>query len=149
MEEIDRIGWSEECFDNIDREIMDLQFSRSDIEGKVERYGKKYAWIGYYKAASVLQDAELLNNEYYKWRVPEVNYDCTFPQFGVNVQLDIPELLSPKDIDNARWMKIPFSKDLCQGITERLFEDEEFICIYAGYSEKDETKQRKTVVCLT
>ena len=42
---------------------------------------KKYSWIGYYRLAKILDDANLLDTEWFKWRIPEVKYDPTFPAF--------------------------------------------------------------------
>jgi len=66
------LGWSWEKFGRVDRSIGGQ--SRDGDPGRVERYGKKYGWIGFYRVAGLLAEGGQASS----WL--EVDIDPTFPQ---------------------------------------------------------------------
>jgi len=140
MQQIKQMGWNKEAFAICDREIEDSNYRpRVDFDDKIERYGKKYSWIGYYRLAKVLEDAGLLDCSWgsCRWRIPEVMFDPTFPSLGANIQLELPKLLGDLSTPNEDWIKTPFDINLTDGVLSRSFDDSEFVCIWGQYSEKD------------
>jgi len=75
------LGWSAERFEQVDREIAERNFTRDNDPRKVERYGKKYSWIGFYEAAGRLADGgELSVDDAENWRLSEMPIDPSFPE---------------------------------------------------------------------
>ncbi|GBG38681.1 NACHT domain-containing protein [Mycobacterium montefiorense] len=66
------LGWRSDLFETIEREIISA--GREDDPGRLERYGKKYGWVGLYTVAGMLAD------EGQSSEVVEVDIDPTFPQ---------------------------------------------------------------------
>lgn len=149
LEQIGAQGWNEAEFEVLDRSISESNYRHTGIEGKTERYGKKYAWTGYYRAASWLEDAGMLNQEWYEWRVPEVRFDPTFPTFGRNERLSLPPLLDAGNPDTSAWMDERFDVSAVAGILCRLISGAEYSCLWGQYAEKDETARRKVTVYIT
>lgn len=148
LEQIKKQGWDATLFDPVDRQIERSNYSPrgDDMDGKVERYGKKYSWIGYYRLAKILEDANMLDTEWYKWRIPEVQYDPTFPFFGVNERLITQPLLEDLKTMNDEWIKTPFDVRLVKDLLKREMEGEDYICLWGQYSEKNEEVRRKHLV---
>lgn len=74
------LGFTGEKFANIDKTISDLNFHyypRIKI-GKVDRYGKKYAWIAYYELAGYRTDFGLIK----KWNEDRLSEYFIDPSFS-------------------------------------------------------------------
>ena len=148
LEQIRNQGWDAEVFGSIDRQIDNSNYRTraDDMDGKVERYGKKYSWIGYYRLAKILDDANLLDTEWFKWRIPEVKYDPTFPAFGTNEKFVTLPLLGDVNMSNNEWIKTPFDVALVNDLLKREIAGDEYVCLWGQYSEKNEEVRRKHLV---
>lgn len=73
------LGYSEERFASVDREIMHQSPTREDNPGRVERYGKKYSWIAFFE----LYGARRIHRRLSEWadeRPSDVDVDPSFPK---------------------------------------------------------------------
>ena len=70
------LGWGEN-FDKVDSRIASLRsHPRMGIpQGKIDRYGKKYAWIAYDEMAGVLKSKKQLDDD---WDSPAARVDLSF-----------------------------------------------------------------------
>lgn len=98
------LGWRTATFDELDRRIAEDAYrqGRGD-RSPVERYGKKYGWIGFFTYAGILDDQALLPHSR---TLSDVDIDPSFP---VNPPSDgscsVPEAwLSPTIESHERWM---------------------------------------------
>jgi hypothetical protein len=101
------LGWSEERFGAIDREIAQRTVSRMNDPEKVERYGKKYSWTGFYEAAGRLSDAGLLRTDsptHEDWRISDMPIDPSFPRTAEMSAADLPEWI-PEDGEDEQWAR--------------------------------------------
>lgn len=91
------LGWRGELFDDIERRIDER--SRYDGPAHVERYGKKYGWIGFYTVAGILAD----RGQPPTWL--EVDIDPTFPQPPQRAPLALPTWARRTPVNDARWLR--------------------------------------------
>jgi hypothetical protein len=91
------LGWRPELFDEIDRRIAEPR--RYDEPGHVERYGKKYGWIGFYTVAGNLAD----RGQPPTWL--EVDIDPTFPQPPPPAPVALATWARRTPVDDARWLR--------------------------------------------
>jgi hypothetical protein len=72
-------GWRAETFDTIDKGIEEdaYRHGRGD-QPRVERYGKKYGWIGFYTYAGVLEESEQFPRK--DRELADVDIDPSFPE---------------------------------------------------------------------
>lgn len=95
------LGWREGQFDDIDNTLHSY-ISRSE-GAKIERYGKKYGWIGFYTYAGMLDDAKRLRAR--NGRLSDVDIDPSFPESPPPTQSDLPNWAKPTPKDDSRWMR--------------------------------------------
>jgi hypothetical protein len=70
------LGWREARFGATDRIISSAGAANHDLEpSRVDRYGKKYSWIGFYELAGRRAAARALDNA----RISDVDIDPSFP----------------------------------------------------------------------
>lgn len=72
------LGWRQDRFETVDRAIADESGRRyASTDGKVDRYGKKYGWIGFHILVGVLGDRgdQAIQAERF-----EVDIDPSFPE---------------------------------------------------------------------
>lgn len=125
------LGWSARRFDEVDRAISEGSYSRMNDPEKVERYGKKYSWAGFYEAAGRLSDRGQLHGREPSsagWRISDVPLDPSFPQttpmpspevaewapeggsdedWARNFQIDLPDrLLRTEAADGCGWIAL-------------------------------------------
>lgn len=91
------LGWRGELFDDIERRIDERP--RYDDPAHVERYGKKFGWIGFYTVAGVLADRGQLPT----WL--EVDIDPTFPQPPPRAPVALASWARRTPADDARWLR--------------------------------------------
>jgi intracellular sulfur oxidation DsrE/DsrF family protein len=105
------LGYTQEAFGKIDQQISRDDF-RSQNGQKVDRYGKKYAWIAYFE----MWGERELNNRLPDWRIGERSSDCdidpSFPKRPPNWELPSIDLLGDVTIDTASWVGGDFTPDL-------------------------------------
>jgi hypothetical protein len=75
------LGYSADLFKDIDRSISERSFYREQSEnpGKIDRYGKKYSWIGFFEVAGMRSDQGLLPGRY-ESRMSDCDIDPSFPE---------------------------------------------------------------------
>lgn len=102
---IARLGWTEHRFGEIDRVIGERNFSRDNDPEKVERYGKKYGWAGFYEAAGRLSDSgELEHIVKDENRLPDLPIDPSFPIDAAPLPIELRPWAS-LDSDDEIWMR--------------------------------------------
>ena len=106
------LGWTADRFGEIDNEIAESSFDGAKTTpNKVERYGKKYSWIGFYEAAGRLSDAGRLYAKavtHEGWRISDMPIDPSFPQTKEMPPSELPEWVveGGKDEEWARHGEI-------------------------------------------
>lgn len=102
---INDLGYKEELFKHIDREISrdTTSMRRSEFSGKVDRYGKKYSWIAFYEVAGLVQDERLVGPVVDHARTSDIDIDPSFPD---NAREFSPQLKSlfPKKQSLEEWI---------------------------------------------
>lgn len=90
------LGWRKSEFSSIDQRLSSQDLDRNP--GRVERYGKKYSWIGLYLLTG------LLNARGDRVYGLEVDIDPTFPQTSPPLPLTLPTWSSPTPKDDRNWL---------------------------------------------
>ncbi|HCH1698342.1 TPA: ATP-binding protein [Vibrio parahaemolyticus] len=98
---ISDLGWSVERFGEVDNRISSQNgYGRLETK-KVERYGKKYAWIAYYEMAGILQDSNRLESWGYRF---EAGIDPFFPQIDETCHFNRPYFLGSCSDSTENWI---------------------------------------------
>lgn len=96
------LGWRAAEFEQIDDDIAQFSFRRHDLApDKVERYGKKYAWIGYYEAAARRAHSQSVLRE----RLPDVDIDPSFPDAPPPAPMQLKSWVKTRHKSDERWVK--------------------------------------------
>ena len=100
------LGWRAATFDTIDKSIADdaYRHGRGD-QPRVERYGKKYGWIGFFTYAGLLEDSGQFPGS--KHEFSDVDIDPSFPEKPpTDGTSSVPEAwLSPTIESHEKWMR--------------------------------------------
>jgi hypothetical protein len=108
------LGWSQEVFGEIDREIADLEYRapRFQHPGRIERYGKKYSLIAFQELAGRRAEAGLLENDFWRTggRGVYVEIDPAFPNPVPPADVIVPTWADPGPEDPETWF--------CEGTVE-------------------------------
>jgi hypothetical protein len=103
----------------IERRILDLGYSlalekldrsrrgddwRYETEGKVDRYGKKYAWIAYFEAYGAIEARGQLPERGVGERAIDVDIDPSFPDRPMPWRPQLLDIFSDATVDRRRWM---------------------------------------------
>lgn len=138
------LGWTTERFLEIDREIGSSALGASE-QGGTERYGKKYAWVGFYEAAGRISDRrELPVAKHLSWRLSDIRIDPSFPK---TIETTPPPLAewAPPDGEDETWVRhghIDLPDDLlCRE------EDGTAWLLVDGYLECKSTTAHRRVFC--
>ncbi|EUA27791.1 MULTISPECIES: hypothetical protein [Mycobacterium] len=91
------LGWRSDLFTEVDRSIVEVRRDREP--GRLERYGKKYGWIGFYIVAGMLAEQGLQADH------PEVDIDPTFPQIPPTAPMQLPTWARPTPANSRRWLR--------------------------------------------
>ncbi|MEL4319879.1 hypothetical protein WJX64_12760 [Leifsonia sp. YIM 134122] len=130
------LGWRQNEFASIDQMLANRDQDRNP--GSVERYGKKYGWIGFYLVAGMLR----ARGERVNWL--EVDIDPSFPQISPPLPLTIPSWVGPTPADDGDWLingevvipdELLYTEDLAG-------EHGPWILVHAELSVKDESAKR-------
>lgn len=75
------LGYSSELFKDADSSIVqnDSYYSQKRDGSKVDRYGKKYSWIGFFEVAGILHDEKVLPDRHTS-RISDADIDPSFPE---------------------------------------------------------------------
>ncbi|KAA1425008.1 hypothetical protein FE697_003700 [Mumia zhuanghuii] len=132
------LGWRQEEFLKIDSSIGRRNNDRGP--DRIDRYGKKYAWIGFYLVAGEL----LASGARLHWL--ETDIDPTFPQRNPQLPFDLPEWIGTTDSSDEQWLlngTIEVPDDLLYRPT--LDGDEgPWVLVHANLSSKDNATGRNT-----
>jgi hypothetical protein len=92
------LGWRSDPFAEVDRRIEERPRYERD-GGRLERYGKKYGWIGFYTMTGMLAD----RGQYPEWL--EVDIDPTFPQPLRSAPVQLATWARRTPADDRRWLR--------------------------------------------
>jgi hypothetical protein len=95
------LGWREGSFRALDNEIAEDRYRRHPTSPGMERYGKKYGWIGFYTHAGMLADSNSLPNS----RLSDVDIDPSFPEQTSPTPVCLPLWRRRAPADNRRWIR--------------------------------------------
>ena len=95
------LGWRESSFSAVDRAIAENERYRRG-GGQVDRYGKKYGWIGFYTRAGLLADAGLLPDGD---RLSDLGIDPSFPDPPPPAPVDLPSWAAPTPESDLDWLR--------------------------------------------
>jgi hypothetical protein len=96
------MGWRSSAFGDIDRAIANDSYPHRDRWGNVERYGKKYGWIGFYAAAGRLQEKGELKPT--SERLPDLGIDPSFPYYLPPLPISIPDWAQSAPANIEDWI---------------------------------------------
>jgi hypothetical protein len=102
------LGYREGQFRHADAEISNSSMYALDHE-KVDRYGKKYAWIAYFEMWGEREAMKQLPDWRNGERTPDCGVDPTFPKRPPEWQAPIPDLFGAPGIDTASWVEGGFT----------------------------------------
>lgn len=94
------LGWRREQFAAVDSSMRGRSVGRE--RGKVERYGKKYGWIGFFTFAGMLaQQGALPEREH---RLSNVDIDPSFPILPPKLPLSLPTWGGDSTVTDEEWI---------------------------------------------
>ncbi|MFD6372473.1 hypothetical protein ACFWGM_36390, partial [Streptomyces roseolus] len=94
------LGWRPELFAEVDSRIASAVTRQSYTpRGRIDRYGKKYGWIGFRTVAGMLDDRGQ-PREYL-----EVDIDPTFPQPPRPAPVPLPAWTPRTPADDSHWLR--------------------------------------------
>ena len=96
------LGYDLARFDAIDREMSSDRRMGAE-NSKVDRYGKKYAWIAYFEMWGVRHARGLLTDEL-SLRPSDTDIDPSFPQEVRHLELTLPDLFSNQPVGMGDWV---------------------------------------------
>lgn len=94
-----QLGYRYDEFKNADEDIASRFTHRNEPSG-VERYAKKYGWIGYYEKAGVLSDEKSIDFLHRGWRF---DIDPSFPDPPASRTFSIPNWLGSEVESDETW----------------------------------------------
>lgn len=98
------LGYTEEKFQTIDRDIGNENYRGRQERGKVDRYGKKYSWIAYFEMWGEREAKGLLDEDRLKERTSDCGADPSFPKTPPSWEPPIPDLFGEETDDAASWV---------------------------------------------
>ncbi len=99
-----QLGYDFGKFEKIDKEIANAYW-RAEGGSKVDRYGKKYAWIAFFELAGHRADTGTSRREDPTQRTPEVDIEPSFPVAPSPVRLVRRSLLGRSQARIGDWIK--------------------------------------------
>ena len=97
------LGGNSESFKSADRSILSTRRGDYNRPGRVETYGKKYGWIGYFEAAGRLKEENRLPSTTDE-RLSDVTIDPSFPDVVEVPQITFPDLSRFPSTDARDWI---------------------------------------------
>lgn len=130
------LGWRRKEFSPIDRMLASPDQDRNP--GRVERYGKKYGWIGFYLVSGMLN----ARGDRVYWL--EVDIDPTFPQASAPLPISIPSWVLPTPADDRTWLEsgivaVPGELLYAENLAGM---DGRWVLVHAELGAKDEKTRR-------
>jgi hypothetical protein len=100
------LGWRPASYGELDRMIAHEYQRRQERPDKVDRYGKKYGWIGFYEYAGQLDDEDALPvDRYDSFRLADIDIDPSFPSEPPRLELTLPLWTRPTPREDQRWIR--------------------------------------------
>lgn len=129
------LGWCEE-FEKVDSNISSRQrHSRLGSQnGKIDRYGKKYAWIAYDEMAGVLIGEGKLETD---WDSPSSEVDVSFlpnPKGADLVGIDALELCIESDDE---WLKLSRVPEFTNSLISTEVNSTKFVLLDGSFDKQD------------
>ncbi|MEV7283036.1 hypothetical protein AB0O01_00450 [Streptomyces sp. NPDC093252] len=94
------LGWRHDPFDEVERRITSAASRRRRTpSGRIDRYGKKYGWIGFHTMAGMLADRGQPPEDL------EVDIDPTFPQPPQPVLVPLGTWTPRTPTDDLEWLR--------------------------------------------
>ena len=105
MARVWELGWRAARLGDIDHEIAERS-PLSSTRARVERYGKKYGWIGYYELVGRLAEAGNLP-DWWAWGGRQVtpDIDPTFPEKPPFLTIPLPGWAPAGHVDEKAWLR--------------------------------------------
>lgn len=94
------LGWRQATLGVVDGEIARDNYSRRSVT-KVERYGKKYSWIGFHTYAGLLHDSGSLR----RYQLSDIHIDPSFPRSPPAASVDLPPLVVHTPVEPRQWIR--------------------------------------------
>ncbi|MFW9638281.1 hypothetical protein V3H44_04000 [Vibrio parahaemolyticus] len=136
---IHELGWNEERFGEVDNRISSQNgYGRLETK-KVERYGKKYAWIAYYEMAGLLQDSNRLESWGYRF---EAGIDPFFPQIDEICQFKRHYFLGSRSDSTENWITASGTPTLSELSKLENFDEVEWTLVSAFIVEESKELDR-------
>ncbi|MFD6549064.1 NACHT domain-containing protein [Streptomyces sp. NPDC058398] len=135
------LGWRPDLFDEVEARITSAASrQRHNPAGRVERYGKKYGWIGFHIMAGMLADRGQPPEDL------EVDIDPTFPQPPQLVPVLLGTWAPRTPADDLEWLRHGIVKVPDDFLAPaRLDEDEgPWLLVHAEIDTEDVTTGRDT-----
>lgn len=102
------LGYRKERFDALERVISNTSFTARD-EHKVDRYGKKYAWIAYFEMWGEREATRTLPDSRWGERTADCGIDPSFPKPPPDWTPPIPDLFGDLRISTEAWVDGSFT----------------------------------------
>jgi len=137
------LGWREETFGVIDRSIQAAErYDRHERPDRIERYGKKYSWAGFYAAAGRLDARDGLPD---RNRLSDLGVDPSFPAATLACPWSIPVWQTTTVSDDIAWLRhepIAIPDDFL--LRREPYEDgKSWVCVRAGLNTVTEIAGRR------
>jgi hypothetical protein len=99
------LGYRPTIFESIDREISQANFYRQQREGagKIDRYGKKYAWISFFELYGMRDELDQL--PYREPRLSDCDIDPSFPDAAKIWKPTLKPLFTTRFKSPVKWMQ--------------------------------------------
>jgi hypothetical protein len=151
------LGYSLKRFGEIDKQIAGLRFysgRSASNEGRVDRYGKKYAWIAFFELYGLFQDRGIIPidwNETDDARPSDVDIEPSFPEKLAPLSPLRISFLEPKRMPTREWVQKGPSPDVkpylaLDGIPG---EDGSWVLVDGSLTEEDENCGHRIVLTIT
>lgn len=110
-----KLGYSLKVFGEIDKELASSGWERTEEnESRIDRYGKKYAWIAYFELYGHRHDKGLLKSEWREdhGRPSDVDIDPSFPDEPHTIQMIAADFLGDRSTALREWVECGEQPDI-------------------------------------
>lgn len=100
------LGYDSERFKEVDRQIANSGWrARANDAERVERYGKKYSWIGFFEMYGLQQDRDRLPDYRQNDRSSDADIDPSFPAAARTWQPSLPDIFTVSPDAPREWIE--------------------------------------------
>ena len=136
------LGWRPSDFSDLDSDLAQASFRRHDLDpDRADRYGKKYAWIGYYEAAGRRAHTQTLTREH----LADVDIDPSFPLPVPSAPISLPSWVKSRHTTDESWVKTGRVLVPDELLVARTLDGSAgpWVCLDGFLRIEDETQRRK------